>query len=50
MQCGKLAKVVDKLAGTLKNLVKTAGSKSSVNNVEAHKLEIEQTQQMLQET
>jgi hypothetical protein len=52
VQCRKLAKAVDKLAGTLKNLQKAAGSKITIlskDDVEAHKLEIEQTQQMLQE-
>jgi hypothetical protein len=53
MQCRKLAKAVDKLAGMLKNLQKAAGSKTiilSKDDVEAHQLEIEQTQQMLQES
>jgi hypothetical protein len=52
VQCRKLAKAVDKPAGTLKNLLKAAGSKTTVlsmDDVEARKLEIEQTQQMLQE-
>jgi hypothetical protein len=52
VQCTKLPKAVDKLAGTLKTLQKVAGSKTTYlfkNDVEAHQLEIEQTQQMLQE-
>jgi hypothetical protein len=51
-QCRKLTKAVDKLAGTLKNLLKAAGSRTTVlldDDVEARKLEIEHTQQMLQE-
>ncbi len=51
VQCRKLAKAVDKLAGTLKNLLKAAGSKTTISSdddVDACKLEIEQTQQMLQ--
>jgi hypothetical protein len=51
VQCRKLAKAVDKLTKTLKNLQKTAWSKSAVSkdHTEARKLEIGQTQQMLQE-
>jgi hypothetical protein len=52
VHCRKLAKAVDKLAGTLKNLLKASGSKttvSSMDDVEVCKLEIDQTQQMLQE-
>ncbi len=52
MQCRRLAKAVNKLAGTLKNLLKAAGSKTTIlsdDDVEARKLEIEQAQQMLQE-
>jgi hypothetical protein len=52
VQCRKLAKAVDRLAGTLQNLLKAAGSKTTIlsdDDVEAQKLEIEQTQQMLQE-
>jgi hypothetical protein len=52
VQCRKLAKAVDKLAGTLKNLLTAAGSKTTIlsdDDVEARKLEIEQTQEMLQE-
>jgi hypothetical protein len=53
MQCRRLTKAVDKLAGTLKNLLKAAGSRTTVlsdDNVEACMLEIEQTQQILQES
>ncbi len=53
VQCRRLAKAVDKQAGTLKNLLKAAGSKTTIlsdDDVEACKLEIEQIQQMLQET
>jgi hypothetical protein len=52
VQCRKLAKAVDKLTTTLKNLQKAARSKTTVSSkddVEAQKLEIGQTQQMLQE-
>jgi hypothetical protein len=52
MQCRKLAKAVDKLAEMLKSFLKAAGSKTTVlsnDDVEACKLEIEQTQQILQE-
>jgi hypothetical protein len=52
VQCRKLAKAVDKLARTLKNLQNAAGSKTTVSSnddVEACQLEIEQTQQILQE-
>jgi hypothetical protein len=48
----KLAKAVHKLDRTFKNLLKAAGSNTTVlsdDDVEARKLEIEQTQQMLQE-
>jgi hypothetical protein len=44
VQCRKLAKAVDKLAGTLENLQKAAGSKTNIlskDDVEACKLEIE---------
>jgi hypothetical protein len=47
MQCRKLAKTVDKLAGILKNLLKASGSKTTVlseDDEEARKLEIEPTQ------
>jgi hypothetical protein len=50
--CRKLGKAVDRLSGTLKNLYKAAGFKTTVLtgvDVEARKVEIEQTQQMLQE-
>jgi hypothetical protein len=50
--CRMLRKAVVKLTGTFKDLQKAAGSKttiSSEDDVEARKLEIEQTQQMLQE-
>ncbi len=46
-QCRKLGKAVDKLFRTLKNLLKAAGSKttvSSIVDIEAPKVEIEQTQ------
>jgi hypothetical protein len=52
VQCRKLAKAVDKLDRMLKNLLKATGFKttiSSKDDVEACKLKIEQTQQMLQE-
>jgi hypothetical protein len=52
VQCRKLAKAVDKLAGTLKNLQKAAGSKSTVSSnddVEACMLEIGKTEEMLQQ-
>jgi hypothetical protein len=53
MQCRKLAKALDKQARMLKNLMKkAAGSKTAVlsdDDMEARKLEIKQTQQMLQE-
>ncbi len=52
MQYKKLGKAVDKLAGTFKNLLKETGSKTTVlsdDDVKTRKLEIEQTQHMLQE-
>ncbi len=52
VQCRKLAKAVGKLFVTLNNLLKADGSKNTIlskDDVEAHKLEIEHTQQMLQE-
>jgi hypothetical protein len=52
MQCRRLAKAVDKPAKMLKNLLKAAGSKTTVlsdDDLKPHKLEIEQTQQMLHE-
>jgi hypothetical protein len=53
VQHRKLAKADDKLAGMLKNLLKTAVSKTTVSSkddVDACQLEIEQTEQMLQES
>jgi hypothetical protein len=47
-----LAKVVEKRSGALKNLLKATGSQGTVlTNIDfqAHKVEIEQTEQMLQE-
>jgi hypothetical protein len=44
VQCRNLAKAVDKLARTLKNLQKAAGSKTTVlskDDLEARQLEIE---------
>jgi hypothetical protein len=52
VQCRKLGKAVVKLMGTFKILLKAAGSKDTVlldDDVEACKLEIEETQKMLQE-
>ena len=51
VQCRKLAKVIDKLAGTLENLQKTDGTKDAIpkDEMESCKLEIGQTQEMLQE-
>jgi hypothetical protein len=52
VQCRNLAKAVDKLAGMLKKLLKAAGSKTTVlskDDMEACKLEIEHTKQMLHE-
>ncbi len=52
VQCRKLGKAVDKLYRTLKNILKAAGSKSTIPSdvdVEDRKVEIEPTQQMLQE-
>ncbi len=52
VQCRRTARAVDKQSGTLKDLLKAAGSKTTVlldDDVETFKLEIEQTQQMLQE-
>jgi hypothetical protein len=53
VQCRKLAKAVDKLAGmldNLQNLQKTVGTNDAIpkNQMESRKLEIEQTQEMLQ--
>jgi hypothetical protein len=53
VQCRKLGKAVVKLTRMFKDLLKAAGSKetiSSDDDVEAHKLEIKETQKMLQET
>jgi hypothetical protein len=51
MQCRKLAKAVEKLAGTFKNLQKSSGptGSSSKDKKEAHKLELVHTQEMIQE-
>jgi hypothetical protein len=52
VQCRYLGKAVVKLTGTFKDLLKAAGSKETVlfdNDLEACKLEIEETQKMLQE-
>ncbi len=52
VQCRKLGKAVVKLTGTFKDLLKAAGSKDTVsldNEVETCKLEIKETQKMLQE-
>jgi hypothetical protein len=50
VQCRKLAKAVDKLAGSLENLQKTVGTKGAIpkDEMESRKLEIWQTQVMLQ--
>jgi hypothetical protein len=49
VQCRKLAKAVDKLAGTIDNLQKTVGTKGATpkDELEACKLEIRHTQEML---
>jgi hypothetical protein len=52
-RCRNLGKAVVKLSETLKNLLEAAGSKDAVlldDDIEAHKVEIDQTQQMLHET
>jgi hypothetical protein len=52
VQCRNLGKAVVKLTRTFKDLLKAAGSKDTVlldNDVEACKLQIEETQKMLQE-
>ncbi len=51
VQCRKLAKAMDKLAGTLENLQKPNGPNgvSSKKDQEAHKLELAHTQEMLKE-
>jgi hypothetical protein len=53
VQCRKLGKAVVKLTRTFNILLKAAGSKDTVlldDDVEARKLEIKETQKMLQET
>jgi hypothetical protein len=52
-KCRKLGKAVVRQSKTLKNLIKATGSKDTISsdvNVMAHKVEIEQTQAMLQES
>jgi hypothetical protein len=51
VQCRKLAKPVNKLAGTLENLQKSSGPKgaTSKEDQESHKVEIVHTQEMLEE-
>jgi hypothetical protein len=51
VQCRKLARAIDELAGTLENLEKTIGAKGTVpkDEMESCKLGIGQTQEMLQE-
>ncbi len=52
-KCPVLAKAVEKWSVALKNLQEAAGSRDTVLtsvDVTAHKVEIEQTQQMLQES
>jgi hypothetical protein len=52
-KCRKLGKAVVTQSGALKNLLEAAGSKDTVSSdvdLEARKMEIEQTQQMLQES
>jgi hypothetical protein len=52
LQCRLLGKAIVKLTGTFKDLLKADGSKGTVSSddvVEACKLEIEETQKMLQE-
>jgi hypothetical protein len=51
--CRMLAKAVEKRSEALKNLLEAAGSQDTVTmnvDVQAHKVEIKQTQQMPQET
>jgi hypothetical protein len=51
-KCRKLGKAVVRQSKTLKNLLETTGSRDTVSmdvDIQAHKVEIEQTQQMLQE-
>jgi hypothetical protein len=53
VQCRKLGKAVVKLINSFKDLLKAAGSKETVlsnDDMEACKLEIKDTQKMLQET
>ncbi len=52
-KCGKLERNVLRQSKTLKNLLEAAGSQDTVSttvNVQARKVEIEQTLQMLQES
>ncbi len=52
MKCRKLAKDVERRSGVLKKLLKALGSQDTVStniDVQACKMEIEQTQQMLQD-
>ncbi len=52
IQCRKLGKAIVKLTKTFKDFLKTAGSKDTVSlddDMEARKLEIKETQKMLQE-
>jgi hypothetical protein len=51
-KCRMLAKAVERWSGTLKNLLEAAGSQDTISrniDVQACKVELEQTQQMLQE-
>jgi hypothetical protein len=51
-KCRKLAKAVERRSGALKNLLEAAGSQATVLtnvDVQAQKVEIEQTRQMLQD-
>ncbi len=52
MKCKKLGKTVVKQSKALKNLLQATGSKDTVSldvDVKAHRVEIKQTQQILQE-
>jgi hypothetical protein len=52
MKCRKLAKAAKRWSGALKNLLEAVGSQDTVStniDVQAHKMDIEQTQQMLQD-
>ncbi len=52
-KCRMLGKAVVRQSKTLKNLLKAAGSKDTVLldvDIQAHNVEVEQTQQMLQES